>query len=56
VERTRSDTHFPGGGGGTETLKVHRQCPLVLVNICWVQGRALGREKGKALGSGVGYD
>jgi hypothetical protein len=32
------------------------QCPLVLINVGWREGKALGNGEGKALGSGLYYE
>jgi hypothetical protein len=37
-------------------LKVPRQCPFVLVEVCFRKGKALGSEEGKWLGSGVCFE
>jgi hypothetical protein len=38
-------------------LKVPRQCPLVfLVDVSLREGKAVGSEKGKVLGSGLCYE
>jgi hypothetical protein len=49
--------HYHLRGGDIPVLRVHRQCPLViLVKLRLRQGKALGSEEGKVSGSGHCYE
>jgi hypothetical protein len=54
VEGGEKTLHLEEGGNNLPTLKVSTQCPLVLlVEVRLREGKVLGREEGKALGSGL---
>jgi hypothetical protein len=53
VGRSTERRHYFEGKQIWPILKVPSQCSLfLLVEVCWKEGKALGNEGGKALGSG----
>jgi hypothetical protein len=50
----RKTLYLEEGGNDLPTLEVPRQCPLVLLaEVRLREGKAIGSEEGKALGSGL---